>query len=144
MARSRESVKTQPVKAADACYIKLKEESIEESAKQIGDSDIIVEATGISSITFRAMSFFGTNGILVLTGVLPGSKKLEACSYCLNPKMVLGSQAVFGTVDASKSDLEAVVQDFGQFEAKSPNLLSCMTTKQTVLRPVQKVFFGRP
>lgn len=139
--RSQESVKAQLVELTGAQYINLKENSIEEFSKGVGNLDIIVEATGNSTVSFQAMSVLGTNGILALTGVSGGNKKLEICGDCLNLKMVLGNKVVFGTVNASRADFEAGVRDFEEFETKWPGLLSRMITKKLFLTEFKKSFF---
>jgi threonine dehydrogenase-like Zn-dependent dehydrogenase len=128
--RSQESIKAQLVESTGARYINLKEDSVEEFSKEIGNLDIIVEATGNSTVAFQALNALGTNGILTLTGISGGNKKLEICSDCLNLKIVLGNKVMFGTVNASRADFEAGVQDFEEFEAMWPGLLSRMITKK--------------
>jgi len=126
-----------------ATYLDGSNLSISELPRQIGNLDIVVEATGNSSVAFQAMNVLGINGVLCLMGVSTGEKPLEVCADCLNMQMVLGNKMVFGTVSSSRSHFEKAVQLLGKIERKWPGWLSRLITRrlaisdfQSALKPV--------
>jgi len=139
----KSSLKGQLVEAIGAIYLDGSNSPIAELPRQIGNLDIIVEATGNSTVAFQAMNVLGINGVLCLMGVSTGEKPLEVCADCLNMQMVLGNKMVFGTVSSSRSHFEKAVQLLGKIEREWPGWLSKLITRrlaisdyQSALKPV--------
>lgn len=138
--RSKESIKAKIVKDTGATYLNADENPLEEVAKRLGNIDVIVEATGNSSLAFKAMRVLGTNGVMILLGVSTEEKTLEICSDCINLEFVLGNKAVFGSVSSNSSHFEAAVNDFLRINMKWPELLERMITRSFPLTQFQKAF----
>ena len=102
-------------------------------AADVGPVDIVLEATGFSPLAFDAMDMVGPNGIVCLTGVSGGSRKLEVSADHLNLEMVLMNKVVFGTVNANRRHFESGVRHLKQIEARWPGLLSRMITHRRQL-----------
>src|SRR5438874_13629487 len=86
------------VAAIGGHYYSAEETPIERLAEQVGNIDLVYEATGASSIAFQVMEVIGSNGIFVFTGV-PGRKApIEAGTDVIMLSLVLKNQDVFGTV----------------------------------------------
>lgn len=90
--------------------------------------DIILEATGNSSVAVDALSILGTNGILCLASITGGNRTIEVPADVLNQRMVLGNMAVFGTVNANRSHYEAAVRDLSGFLVRWPGVIEKMVT----------------
>jgi len=88
-----------------------------------GNIDFIFEATGNSSVALKSMSLIGKNGVLCLTGVTGGNKKLTICADCLNLDLVLGNKIIFGTVNANKIDFEEGIKHMKIINQNNPSLL---------------------
>ena len=81
--------------------------AVEQLAEQVGNIDLVYEATGASSVAFEVMKVLGTNGIFVFTGV-PGRKApIEVDTDAIMRNLVLKNQVVFGTVNAGRDAFEA-------------------------------------
>ncbi|MFC2001146.1 glucose 1-dehydrogenase [Chloroflexota bacterium] len=129
----KSNLKGQLVEAIGATYLDGSNSPITELPHQIGNLDIVVEATGNSTVAFQAMSVLGTNGVLCLMGVSTGEKPIEVCADCLNMQMVLGNKMVFGTVSSNRSHFEEAVQLLSEIERQRPGWLSRLITRRLTI-----------
>ena len=127
------SVKAQLVESIGAHYVDGNESPVESLPDKIGNLDLIMEATGNSTVAFQAMSALGTNGILCLMGVSTDRKPLEIDASCLNMQMVLGNKTVFGTASSNRSHFERAVESLASIEKKWPGWLSRLITQRLTL-----------
>ena len=95
-----------------------------EGAKQHGPFDLIFEATGYSPIVFESMQALGKNGVLVLSSVTGGDRKIEVPADKINLEFVLGNKVMVGTVNANREYFEMGVNDMAQAEAEYPGWLA--------------------
>ena len=94
-----------------ASYVSTDDISVTEYAKQNGAFDLIFEATGYSPIIFDAMQALAKNGVLVLSSVTGGDRKVEVPADKINLEFVLGNKVMVGTVNANREYFETGVQD---------------------------------
>ncbi len=111
-----------------ARYISTKETSILDAAKRLGPFDLIFEGTGNSSVVFDSMQALGKNGVLVLSSVTGGDKKIEVPADRINLEFVLGNKVMVGTVNANREYFEMGVGDMAQAEAEYQGWLSRLLT----------------
>jgi threonine dehydrogenase-like Zn-dependent dehydrogenase len=78
--------------------------SIERAALE---ADVAIECTGVSQLIFDVMEHAANNGIVCLTGVSSGGRKLDVDGGLLNRRLVLENNVVFGTVNANRRHYEA-------------------------------------
>ncbi len=116
------------VEELGAHYVSTKQQSLEKIAGEFGRPDIIFEATGFSPLVFEAMQHLGKNGVLVLSSVTGGDRKIEVPADVINLSMVLGNKVVVGTVNASRANFEQGVADIALSEARYPGWLSKLLT----------------
>jgi threonine dehydrogenase-like Zn-dependent dehydrogenase len=116
------------LEAIGARYQSTEELSILEGAKQFGPFDIIFEATGYSPVVFESMQALGKNGVLVLSSVTGGSRRVEVPADKINLDFVLGNKVMVGTVNANREYFETGVRDLAQAEAEYPGWLSRLLT----------------
>jgi threonine dehydrogenase-like Zn-dependent dehydrogenase len=69
--------------------------------------DVIVEATGVSSVVIDAMCHTGANGVVCLTGISSGGHDISLDAGVLNRTIVLENDLVFGSVNANRRHYEA-------------------------------------
>jgi threonine dehydrogenase-like Zn-dependent dehydrogenase len=116
--------KVQIIKKMGVNYLSSSNMQLEEIPSIVKDNiDFILEATGNSIVAINAMSLVGQNGILCLTGVTGGHKKISICADCLNLDLVLGNKLIYGTVNANKIDFEKGIADMLEISNTYPNLL---------------------
>ena len=96
--------------------------------KKYGPFDIIFEGTGNSSVVFDAMQGLAKNGVLVLTSVTGGDKKIEVPADKINLDFVLGNKVMVGSVNANREYFESGVRDMSQAEAQYPGWLTKLLT----------------
>lgn len=71
------------------------------------EPDIVVECTGAASLVLDVMEHSAANGIVCLTGVSSGGRKLAIDMGLLNRSMVLENDVVFGSVNANRRHYRA-------------------------------------
>jgi threonine dehydrogenase-like Zn-dependent dehydrogenase len=72
--------------------------------------DIVVECTGAPQLVFDVMTLTNSTGIVCLTGVSSGGRKISVDVADLNKTMVLENDVVFGSVNANRRHYEAAAQ----------------------------------
>src|ERR1700756_5664073 len=116
------------IESIGATYQSTDELSILEGAKKYGPFDIIFEATGFSPVVFDSMQALGKNGVLVLSSVTGGDRKIEVPADRINLQFVLGNKVMVGTVNANREYFETGVRDMAQAEAEYPGWLGRLLT----------------
>ncbi|MCI0414305.1 glucose 1-dehydrogenase [bacterium] len=99
-----------------------------QAGKELGGFDIIFEATGFSPIVFEGMQALGKNGVLVLSSVTGGDRKIEVPADKINLDFVLGNKVMVGTVNANREYFEMGVKDLAQAESQYPGWLDRLLT----------------
>jgi threonine dehydrogenase-like Zn-dependent dehydrogenase len=92
--------------------------------------DIIVEATGVSSLVFDAMAGTAPYGIVCLTGVSPVGRKLSIDAGATNREIVLENDAVVGSVNANLRHYAAAADALA---AADPDWLERLITRRVPL-----------
>jgi threonine dehydrogenase-like Zn-dependent dehydrogenase len=111
-----------------ARYISTQELSILEGGQRFGPFDLVFEATGASSVVFDSMQVLAKNGVLVLSSVTGGSRKIEVPADKINLDFVLGNKLMVGTVNANREYFESGVRDMALAEAQFPGWLERLLT----------------
>ena len=99
------------IEAIGARYESTADLPIMDGAKKYGPFDIIFEATGYSPIVFESVRALGKNGVLVLSSVTGGGRKVEVPADKINLEFVLGNKVMVGTVNANREYFEMGVRD---------------------------------
>jgi threonine dehydrogenase-like Zn-dependent dehydrogenase len=120
------------IEALGASYESTNDLPITEAAKKYGPFDIIFEATGFSPVVFDSMQALGKNGVLVLSSVTGGDRKVEVPADKINLEFVLGNKVMVGTVNANREYFESGVRDMSQAELEYPGRL-----KQLLTHPIK-------
>jgi threonine dehydrogenase-like Zn-dependent dehydrogenase len=116
------------VESVGGRYLPAKAMTREEVREQIGNIDLIYEATGVPSTSFEMLEILGVNGVFVFTGVPPQQGPIPVNASQVMRSMVLKNQVVLGTVNAAASAFEAAVADLAQFDARWPAPLRHLIT----------------
>jgi threonine dehydrogenase-like Zn-dependent dehydrogenase len=116
------------IEALGARYESTADVPITDGAKKFGPFDLIFEATGYSPVVFESMQALGKNGVLVLSSVTGGDRKVEVPADKLNLEFVLGNKVMVGTVNANREYFELGVRDMAQAEAEYAGWLTQLLT----------------
>jgi threonine dehydrogenase-like Zn-dependent dehydrogenase len=117
------------VDAVGATYISTRQTSLRQAAAEGDGYDLVFEATGYSPIVFDAMcSLLTRNGVLILSSVTGGMRRIQVPSDAINLDFVLGNKVMFGTVNANREHFEEGIRDLAVAEAHYPGWLSRVLT----------------
>ncbi len=116
------------IEAIGARYESTDDLPVLEGAKKYGPFDLIFEATGFSPIVFESIQALAKNGVLVLSSVTGGDRKVEIPADRINLEFVLGNKVMVGTVNANREYFEMGVRDMSQAEAEYPGWLNRLLT----------------
>jgi threonine dehydrogenase-like Zn-dependent dehydrogenase len=116
------------IEALGARYLSTAEMPILEGAAAHGPFDLIFEATGFSPVAFESMQALGKNGVLVLSSVTGGDRRIEVPADRINLEFVLGNKVMVGTVNANREYFEMGVKDMAQAEAQYSGWLGRLLT----------------
>ncbi len=116
------------VERLGARYFSTREIPLATASKTHGPFDLIFEATGFSPLAFESMEVLGKNGVLILSSVTGGGRKIEVSVDAINLSFVLGNKAMVGTVSANREHYEAGVSDIIKAYGFYPGWLSSLLT----------------
>ena len=116
------------LEAIGARYWNTEEGPIADAAAAHGPFDLIFEGTGASSVVFESTLTLAKNGVLVLSSITGGNRRLEVPSDRINLEFVLGNKVMVGTVNASRENFESGVADMAQAESEYPGWLARLLT----------------
>lgn len=116
------------VEALGARYLSTETTDLATASQAHGPFDLVFEASGYSPFAFEAARLLAANGVLVLSGVTGGERKLEIDANAVNQSLVLGNKVVVGTVNASRDDFVRGVEDLLRAEAFHPGWLGQLLT----------------
>jgi len=102
--------------------------------------DLIIEETGSSSVALHSMMVVGNNGVVVLTSITGGDKKMEICSDCFNQGLVLGNRTVVGSVNAHGRDFDRGIKDLLDIQERWPGILEKLITAKYPPEKVGEAF----
>ena len=116
------------LEAIGARYENTAARSIADAAVELGPFDLIFEGTGSSAVVFDSMQVLAKNGVLVLTSITGGNRRLEVPADRINLDFVLGNKVMVGSVNASRENFETGVRDMSQAEAEYSGWLRRLLT----------------
>jgi threonine dehydrogenase-like Zn-dependent dehydrogenase len=116
------------IDALGARYVSTKAEPLADGARRHGPFDLIFEATGHSPVVFDSMQALGKNGVLVLSSVTGGDRRIEVPADRINLDFVLGNKVMVGTVNANREYFESGVRTMATAQAAYPGWLPQLLT----------------
>ena len=81
---------------------------------QIGEMDLIFEATGVAALEFNLMDALGYNGVYVLTGIPGGDRPVQIDGADLIRQLVLKNQVMVGSVNDAQGHFQMAVDDLAR------------------------------
>ncbi len=111
-----------------AKYVSTDDISVPEYSEKNGGFDVIFEATGFSPIVFDAMQALAKNGVLILSSVTGGDRKVEITADKINLNFVLGNKVMVGTVNANREYFDSGAKDLAQASLEYGDWLNKLLT----------------
>jgi threonine dehydrogenase-like Zn-dependent dehydrogenase len=116
------------VKAIGGRYVSALDTTVDGMAADVGEIDLVYEATGSSQLAFNVLHVLGPNGVFVLTGVPGNHGPVPFDTDKAMHAMVLKNQCLLGTVNAGKDAFEHAVTDLTAFYEKWPEAVNGLIT----------------
>lgn len=123
-----DSLRPQLLKQIGGQYINGKNVKTTDLDSQLGQIDLIFEATGIAELQVQLIEALGINGIYVLTGIPEGTRPLLNITGDLMKQIVLKNQILLGSVNASYAHYEMAVNLLQQAHEKYPDAINQIIT----------------
>jgi glucose 1-dehydrogenase len=99
--------------------------------------DVVIEATGAAPVVFAAAANTAPYGIVCLTGVSPGGRRLSVDAGSLNREIVLENDVIIGSVNANLTHYAAAADALAKAE---PGWLHRLITRRVPLERVSQAF----
>jgi threonine dehydrogenase-like Zn-dependent dehydrogenase len=99
--------------------------------------DIVIECTGAGELWLEVVKAVRPGGIVCLTGISSGGRKLSFDPGKLNRSIVLENEVVFGSVNANRRHYQKALVSL---EAADPTWLTSLITERTPLRQAVSAF----
>jgi threonine dehydrogenase-like Zn-dependent dehydrogenase len=106
-----DTVRPRWLEAIGGKYVDGRKVPADRVQQELGPMDLIFEATGVASLEFNLLDALAQNGIYVLTGIPGGDRPLQIQGAELIRRLVLGNQAMIGSVNASRDHFQMAVDD---------------------------------
>ncbi|MFH0797818.1 MAG: glucose 1-dehydrogenase [Candidatus Woesearchaeota archaeon] len=109
-----------------ARYVSVQEKPL----NTLGKFDIIIESSGTVEMIGDAMQQLNTNGVLCLTSITGGERKLCLPLEKINIDFVLGNKSIVGAVNASMKDYSEGKKHLHNFESLWPGVTKKLITRR--------------
>jgi threonine dehydrogenase-like Zn-dependent dehydrogenase len=116
------------VESVGAHYIESAKLPVGQLGKEVGNVDLILEATGSANLAFAALPAIGTNGGMIYTGVPGGKTEVTIDAQRIMRDLVLENQVIYGTVNAGPLAFDHAIKDLATFEARWPKQVRALIT----------------
>ncbi|HZU26002.1 MAG TPA: glucose 1-dehydrogenase [Bryobacteraceae bacterium] len=131
------------VRAIGARFVNSNDVTVEEMARQVGQIDVVYEATGASRLSFDVIAQLGNNAVFIFTGVPGLHGPIEVPTDVIMRDMVLKNQLIFGTVNASPQAFENAIRSLGCFLQRWPDAVRKLITKRWPIEEAPELLTGK-
>ena len=135
--------KAEIVEAIGAKYISSKDVAVSDLPGEIGSIDLVYEAIGISSVAFDVLGVLGVNGVYIFTGIPAPGDHIQVDADQLMRNVVLGNQAVIGTVNADDASFKAAIRDLAYFRKHWPEAIDAVITRRYSIESCRELLLER-
>ena len=131
------------VESVGARYIESGKLPVGQLGKQVGNVDLILEATGSAGLSFAALPAVGENGIMIYTGVPGGKTDVTIDAQRIMRDLVLENQLLYGTVNAGPRAFDHAIADLAKFDARWPKQVRALITGRFPPETIGDVLSGK-
>jgi glucose 1-dehydrogenase len=142
--QSKESLKARLVRDCGGRYIDVNEEPLETLSKNYGPFDIIIEATGASSLVVGSRRMVNNGGIVCLLGLYQGDHVESVHIDQVSLDMVLNNKVMFGSSSSNRTHFKRGVERMASIECKWPGIMRRMITRSVALDNVVDALHRAP
>jgi threonine dehydrogenase-like Zn-dependent dehydrogenase len=123
-----DSARPKWLQAIGGRYVDGRQVPPEQLEKALGPMDLVLEATGIAGLAFELLDALAPNGAYVLTGIPGGDRPIEIPGAELVRRLVLGNQAMVGSVNAAHGHYQMAVDDLAHAQLRFPDHVEKLVT----------------
>lgn len=127
-----------------ATYVDDREVKLDQLAKESGQMDLILDATGAARLEFSLLSILGMNGLYVLTGIPGGDRPFTIEGAALLREMVLRNQVMVGSVNASQKHFQMAIQDLRKSKESWGDTIDQLITHRFPYPQFTEAIINRP
>ncbi len=137
------NAKADIVEKIGARYYSSEQTPIADLARDMGNIDVLFEATGAAKVAYDVMPYLGANGIFVFTSVPAPHKDITIDAGTMMRNMVLKNQVIVGTVNAPKAAFQNGIADLQTFQKQWPSVLTSMITERISIDDIEAAVADR-
>jgi len=130
-------------KAIGAVYHCSREVQMDDLAGELGNIDLVYEATGAAQVSFDMLAQLGVNAVFILTGVPGENNPIRLDGGGLMRNMVLRNQVLLGSVNAPRKAYESAVADLVTFMRNWPEAVRGVITDRHPIDEAPGVLTGK-
>ena len=116
----RGSTRSRWLEALGGQYIDGRQVAADRIDDVLGPMDLIVEATGVAKLEFNLLDALAVDGVYMLTGIPGGERPIDIPGAELMRQLVLGNQAMVGSVNAARDHFQMAVADLAVADTRWP------------------------
>lgn len=131
------------VEASGARYVSTRETELAAVGEDVGGFDVVMEATGDSQVMLDALSLLRRNGVACLLGLDARKRDVSIDGRVLGVHAVIENRALFGSVNAHRSDWEAAVDQLDRARERWPDALESFVGLRASLDDFDNAFGHR-
>ncbi len=131
--RTKKSLKAQIVEDCGGRYVSTRVEPLKALPAKYGPFDIVIEATGVSSLAMEASQLVNRDGIVCLLGVYTRGRDETVNTDRFNSDLVFNNRVIFGSVSSNRRHFKRGVDRMVSIESKWPGLLEKFFTRCVTL-----------
>ena len=136
--------KSKLISQLGAHHISTQSEPMSSAAREIGGTDILIEATGFAPLIFDAAPLLNPNGVMSLLGISGSTSEVPLDARAFNNSMVLGNQLIFGSVNAGEADFRSGSEHLQRAKRRWPNILERFITRRVPFDEYRDAFDRQP
>ena len=135
--------KARLAEASGARYVSSRETPPAELAREVGGFDVVIEAAGNARLMVDALGLLGRNGVACLLGLDSRPQTLELDGAIIGVDTILQNRAIFGSVNAHRTDWDDAVARLDAARARWPDALEAVVGLRAPVDRFQEAFdFG--
>jgi len=124
-------------------YLRTDTGEVDQFVEEHGGFFMILEATGLSELTFDLARYLGRNGALMLTGVPRHSKRIEIDGNDWMARLVRTNQIIVGSVNQCPGCFDRALVALGRFKELYPKVMSRIITSRFRPEEHEQAFAGK-
>jgi glucose 1-dehydrogenase len=114
----------------------------DEICAAVGPFELVYEASGASTLSFKMLERLGANGVFIMTGV-PGRKgAVEVDIQRVMRNLVVKNQLVFAALTASREDYARAIKDLEAFGKRWPDALGSLISGRYPVESYRDLLLG--